>query len=83
MHNYAGRSLAKAPGTSPDSTLDKNHQRISLVIETELHHVSDTANLTDFTPFNTPSGRLAHTATRSCPIGHCPEWSDEGSDQLF
>ena len=40
MHNYAGRSLAKAPGTSPDSTLDKNHQRISLVIETELHHVA-------------------------------------------
>lgn len=38
MYNYAGRPLAKAPGTSPDSTLDENHQRISLVIETELHH---------------------------------------------
>lgn len=40
MYNYAGRPLAKAPGTSPDSTLDENHQRISLVIETELHHVA-------------------------------------------
>ena len=39
MYNYAGRPLAKAPGTSPDSTLDENHQRISLVIETELHLV--------------------------------------------
>ena len=40
MYNYAGRPLAKAPGTSPDSTLDENHQRISLVIETELHDVA-------------------------------------------
>ena len=46
MYNYAGRPLAKAPGTSPDSTLDENHQRISLVIETELHGVAKEGYLT-------------------------------------